>query len=283
MLKYKIRYFLFRVIRKLLYFALRIFSGKIKIEDSHRIILKYISIFRNIHTFNWYGYRIKYQLNTDIGFLLFFKGSFEENDLNVCRKFLNKNSIILDIGANIGLHSLYFSSIATNGYVYSFEPSRKTFNLLDQNLSNIKNVLPINVGLGKETQILEFLETTDNAFSSFKDTKRKPIKAKSMVLCCKLDDIIKLLNLNTINFIKIDVEGFEQEVIEGMNEVILKYKPIIFCEIYKGDNSNLNPEKTINTVYQYGYNVYVIGDNTLNEYKEHSDYFQNYLFIPKTK
>ena len=50
----------------------------------------------------------------------------------------------------------------------------------------------------------------------------------------KVDDVVSGLHLNRVDFVKIDVEGLEFEVLKGMDEVISKYQPVVFCEIYKG-------------------------------------------------
>lgn len=280
MLKYKVRLFIFKGLRKILYIFFNLFDKNTTYDVCTKIVLSFISVFKSEYVYRSYGTEIKYNINTDIGFLLFFRGSFEENEINICCKFLKEDSVVFDVGANIGIHATIFSNISVKGFVYCFEPSRDTFTLLCSNLKKRRNTLPLNFGVGHKTQILEFYETTDNAFSSFKDTKRKPIKSLSKVLCYKLDDFVKQLNLNRMDFIKIDVEGFEQEVVEGMSNILANLKPIVFCEIFKGVNSNLNPQLTFDSICKYSYNAFVIEGDKLVKCEKHSENYENYLFIP---
>lgn len=283
MLKFKVRFFVFRAARKVLFSILRVFDSSVSYEKCTRIIIQLISSIKSEYKYDLQGTKINYSINSVIGFLLFFKGSFEESELEVCRRLLKDDSIIFDIGANIGIHSSFFSGISVNGFVYSFEPSRETFGLLCRNLNKTSNTLPLNFGIGKKTELMEFYETTDNAYSSFKDTRRKPVKSLTKVLCYKLDDLVRLLNISRVDFIKIDVEGFEQEVVDGMSEVLTNLKPIVLCEIFKGVNSNLNPQLTFDSICKYSYSAFVIEGSQLVKCVKHSESYENYLFIPENR
>ncbi len=227
------------------------------------------------------GRKITYNPNTDIGKNLFFKGEFEKKELELCKKYIKTDAIVLDIGANIGLHSIYFSRVANKGLVFSFEPSLDTYSLLLNNIRNIDNILPLNIAISDSNKIAELYEASDSAYSSLKDTKRKVIKNRLKIICCKLDDFISSFNLSHIDFVKIDVEGLEQDVLEGMLWIMNKYHPAIFCEIYQGSNSNENPEETIRFVIDREYNAFVFNGNDLIKYQKHDDRFYNYLFLPK--
>lgn len=229
------------------------------------------------------GRKILYDPDTDIGASLYFSGVFEKNELDLCRKYLKKDSVVLDIGANIGLHSIYFSQIAQYGLIVAIEPSQETFCLLLQNIYGIDNVVPINIGAADQTNFADFFVAVDNAFSSLKDTKRKNIKQIKKVLCLRLDDLFMKLNLAHIDFIKIDVEGLEKKVLEGMREIIDKYHPILFCEIYQGTDSNEQPEETVKFVVERGYNAFIFDGQKIVSYKRHDDRFYNYLFLPEEK
>lgn len=281
MFKYKIRYFLFRVFRKIIVLIYLLKGDKITYDNSKIKVLNLIAYFKRYYIYNNNNIKLKYVINNDIGFMLYFFGKFEENELLIISKFILNDSIIIDIGANIGIHSMLFSKLAPNGTIYSFEPSRGTFEILNKNLIFNNNVIPLNFGIGNSTELMEFYEAEDNAFSSFKDTKRKQIIKLSKVLCIKIDEFINLFKINRIDFIKIDVEGFEQEVIEGMTNVLKNIRPVIFCEIYQGINSNMNPLSTINTIKNYNYDAYVIKQNELLIFEEHSDNYPNYIFLPK--
>ncbi len=224
--------------------------------------------------------KITYNPNSDIGGSLYFKGEFEKRELELCSEYIRKDSIVIDIGANIGLHTIYFAQIADNGLVFSFEPSHETFRLLLKNVNNIPNVLPLNIGISDCTETTEFYITCDDAYSSLKDTKRKAIKSKQKVICYTIDDLLLKLNLTHIDFVKIDVEGLEQNVLEGMGAIIDKYSPVIFCEIYQGASSNDKPDETVNFLINKGYDAFIFDGESLIKYSRHDDRFYNYFFLP---
>lgn len=245
-----------------------------------RRLLAVYNLLNQYATANIDGDKITYNPNTDIGNSLFFKGEFEKNELELCKKYIRKDSIVLDVGANIGLHSIYFSKIAEKGIVFSFEPSIETFVLLLKNIKNRANVLPLNIALSDSNGISEFYVASDDAYSSLKNTKRKSIKTIQKTISYKLDDFFLSLNLDRIDFVKIDVEGLEHNVLTGMQWIIERYCPVIFCEIYKGESSNQHPEKTINLLIGKGYDAFVMAENELSRYEKHVDSMYNYLFLP---
>jgi len=273
---YNFRYFIYRVLRKFAYTTNRNLSE----EKFDKIYIKILNKFKKNYSMCLFGNTFHYEFNNDIGFTLYMHGEFEKNEISFCEKFITKNSIVLDIGANIGLHTVFFSKWAYDGMVFSFEPSHSTFNSLIKNVSNDQNVYPLNLGLSNHNSILKFYESSDNAYSSLKDTKRKSVVKITNIISYRLDDLFLKLNLEKIDFVKIDVEGFENEVILGMEQMIKKYQPIIYCEIYKGVDSNLEPNITINYLINCGYDAFVVKGNELRKFVKHEDEFHNYFFVP---
>jgi FkbM family methyltransferase len=218
-----------------------------------------------------------------IGWPIYFKGAFEKDELDVCTRFLTKKSIIFDIGANIGIHSLFYSEAASEGMVYAFEPAQNTYKSLLNNIKSVPNIIPLNVGLSKVSGILTFYECENDALSGLKNTLRSKVSQESRVVCFSGDELFRSLPLNRLDFIKIDVEGLEQDVFEGMKNIISSFMPVIFCEIYAGLNSNRNPVQTINYLADMGYSVYVLSNKKLLPYVNHNDREYNYFFIPKNK
>ena len=228
------------------------------------------------------GDNVTYDPLTDIGNALFYSGAFEQKELLLCRKYLSDQSVVLDIGANIGLHSLYFSTVAHAGTVISFEPSLETFEFLAKNVKGKSNISPLNVAVSSHGGLLNFFQASDNAYSSLIDTKRKSIVNVRRVICMTVDDVVSGLQLPRVDFVKIDVEGLESSVLQGMEKVIDKYNPVIFCEIYKGTASNPSPEETISFLTARDYMVYVMQNGGLVKPEKHDDRLYNYLFLPKS-
>lgn len=243
--------------------------------------LKLYKVFRLQASDSFMGKKIFYDPNSDVGKSLFFSGAFEDQEVKLLQKYIDDESVVLDVGANIGLHSLFFSNLAKNGLVIAFEPSVSTFENLLKNVRTRGNILPLNIAAFDKNELKKFYITDDNAYSSLKDTGRKAILKIDNILCVKIDDILLSSGLGRIDFVKIDVEGFEKNVLLGMVNIIMRYKPVIFCEIYKGENSNDDPEGTIELLLGKGYDAFVLKDGKSVPYEKHDDTFYNYLFVPK--
>jgi FkbM family methyltransferase len=225
---------------------------------------------------------VTYQPNTAIGQNLFCYGSFEESEITIARNFIKSDSIVLDIGANIGIHSLEFSRMANSGLVISFEPQLNVFNTLIKNIlqNNITNIIPLNLAVSYKNHITDFYIMDDDAYSSLVDTKRKTLEGKIKVLAISIDGLIGSDQI--IDFIKIDVEGLELNVLLSMKTLLNNHHPVVFCEIYKGILDQNDPEETIRFMRDLGYSVYRVIGGYLAKFNNddlHSDKIYNYFFI----
>ena len=140
------------------------------------------------------------------------------------------------------------------------------------------NIIPLNVAIDSKIAINKFYVASDNAYSSLKDTMRKNILFYRYVATLPFDLISNILG--KIDFIKIDVEGFEHSVLLSMERLLKKDKPTLFVEIYRGANSNNHPEETIKFLVNIGYSAFFVNsDGILHRYSKHNDNFYNYFFI----
>jgi hypothetical protein len=146
----------------------------------------------------------------------------------------------------------------------------------------LANVIPLNLALSDSTGLQTFFVASDNAYSGLKDTKRKPILRQEFIACFKGDDILPAIIENRrVDLIKIDVEGLETQVLSGMKEVIAAHRPVIFCEIFGGQQSNPDPASTVRYCVSLGYDAFVLRGGHLVPAGAHSDRFYNYFFIPR--
>jgi len=138
-------------------------------------------------------------------------GLHEFEDMSFVLHFLTDSDLFVDIGANVGSYTILAGS-EKNSQTISIEPIPDTFELLYQNvlINNIhENVKCFNIGLGANDGILKFTKSLDttNHVASLSENDTVDVKIK------KFDDFIKL---DKITLVKMDVEGFETEVINGM-------------------------------------------------------------------
>lgn len=245
-------------------------------------VQKLLTLFRLRLSRRIAGHKFFFDPATDIGLELLATGQFERNAIAQCANFIRPDGIVLDVGANIGVHTVHFAEFARLGKVICFEPARSTFAFLLQNVKHLANVIPLNVALSDSTSLQTFFVAADNAFSGLKDTKRKAILHQESIACFKGDDILLALLANQrIDLIKIDVEGLETQVLRGMREFIVTHRPVIFCEIFGGQQSNPDPESTVQFCVSLGYEAFVLSGAQLIPAGAHSDRFYNYFFIPR--
>lgn len=168
---------------------------------------------------------------------------FEIFNLSQLRKYVKENAVILDIGANLGNHTVFFAKECGAKKVYAFEPTRKTFQILEENIriNNLNSiVVAMNIALGEK-------DTKANVIVNTKDAGSNHVEENidGNVIMNTLDG---LSLSDKIDFIKIDVEGFELEVLKGAKETIAKDHPDIFIEIF-----NKNYDKVHDLLTQMGY------------------------------
>jgi FkbM family methyltransferase len=176
-----------------------------------------------------------YQLTSDDTYLDTMGDHFEQNMTALFETLVSSNDVVVDIGANIGLTSILFSGIAKK--VISFEPSPSTYKFLVDNLSRAaaNNVEPVNSGLGNkiESSIITFAK--NNRSGGFVSENRQPVPVSDayQIERINIDTLDHFFNEYPIQptFLKIDVEGFEQNVIKGGINVLQSCKPTVVMEM----------------------------------------------------
>ncbi len=207
-------------------------------------------------------YKMAVFANDWIGANIFTYGVYEREIIKDLFFFLNQlgfkmqNYDALDIGANIGNHSIEFSKFFNN--VFSFEPNQDTFEILKFNTKNFSNIKIFNFGISDEEKQIDLYEDPTNfGGSSFKNFS--PNTNKLQVELKILDNISLPHN---IGFIKIDVEGMELNVLRGGRKLLEKNRPIIcFEQNYEDFKNNLNETESIQYLRDLGYKLYILETN----------------------
>lgn len=125
---------------------------------------------------------------------------------------INRNDIVIDIGAHIGLFSIYASQFCTGGKIFCYEPIKENYDLLTQNikLNNLQNVYPHNAAVSKSIEEITIYLNNDEAGHSMFFATENYRKAKSTTLKNIFDDN----KIDRCNFLKLDCEGAEYEIID---------------------------------------------------------------------
>lgn len=155
--------------------------------------------------------------------------------------FLSKKStVILDIGANIGIYSLIAKAENPNAQVHSFEPSDIIYSKMVANykLNKFNDIVANKTGISNTTGQLLFYdyETGDHTSASFAiekiNSNNTPIKKiEHVVEVVTIDDYIALNKLAKVDLIKIDVELYEKEVLEGATQCLQTHRPVVIFEV----------------------------------------------------
>lgn len=158
-------------------------------------------------------------------------------------RMINENNIVIDIGTNVGEVLMNFAKLVGNGgAVYGFEPDTINYNrcVENLNLNNFKNIYLEKLGLGHTKGKFKLIVNTPsnrggNRIVSTINTDNNLEEIDIITL----DEYIENKQIHSINLIKIDVEGFELNVLKGAVNTLRKFKPILFIEV---DNNNLREQ-----------------------------------------
>jgi len=182
---------------------------------------------------NIYRQKILLDPQDTIGKKILRDGIYDKTGLYFIEKVLSKidQAIVFDVGASIGNHALRMSQYCHK--VYLFEPQARIAAYLQQTMSlnNIKNWQICPFGLSDQDETLPLYRNLEsNVETSFvADLKAKHFATEEAKVCVG-DRVVELNQLSRLDFIKIDVEGFEAKVIAGLSQSIQQFRPVIFME-----------------------------------------------------
>lgn len=196
---------------------------------------------------------------------IFLYGVYEPFILDIISKYLQSGMTYIDIGANIGQHSMYAASIVgKHGKVYAYEPIPKVYEQLKSSskANEYDNIIHAhNYALG-EKESTELLNISKDIGGSSLVNQNNDAEEKIQVVIKKGDD--QLLTLYSVDMIKIDVEGYELEVLLGIKDTLLKHHPVLLLE-YSGqfykNNTDKYGIKILMLLAECGYILYDIEDD----------------------
>jgi len=156
----------------------------------------------------------------------------ERNELDWLQRQSLKEMVIFDVGANIGYFSCFLLNKMVGGEVHCFEPDPTSYEILARNMRLNKRTADYrcwNSAVGKQTGDIDLfineLHSGDNR-TTYKGEERTTVK----VPCITIDDYIGKEKINIIDFLKIDVQGAEIEVLLGALTSIKTFNPTIYIE-----------------------------------------------------
>lgn len=194
---------------------------------------------------------------------------FKEEAKERLYSLVNKSDIVIDVGANIGETTLNFAKlVGSNGVVYSFEPDPINYKTLEYNLSlnHFRNITLNKLGLGNQNGTYK-IQTFDNNNKGMNRiiNNTSPAKNYRQIIVTTLNEYVKSNNIKKVDLIKIDVEGFELNVLKGSSEVLQRFSPKLFIEL---DDSNLKEQgssakELIKLLSDYNYTIVNAENNNI--------------------
>lgn len=165
---------------------------------------------------------------------IFWYGSYEKEAIDTLYLLTKESDIILDIGANIGYYSIMLGLKANKGHIYAFEPATS---IRDHLLRNIKtnrldniSVIPYVVSNETGTTQLFVSDETNIGMSGLVKPENFSGQIENVKMT-SIDDWMGIVQPKTVTTIKIDVEGAEVKALQGMQETIKRFRPILLIEV----------------------------------------------------
>jgi len=218
-----------------------------------------------------HGLLSHYDSDNTIGSSLRLYGEWAEQEIFLFSKYVQPGATFIDVGSNIGSHTVAVSKIIGDaGIVYSLEAQHAIFQILGMNilLNNAKNIIALHglVGSDLHSEYIPYENKYDNQNYGAKSyVKHKPERQENTVPILGIS--IDSLNLKKCDFIKIDVEGMELDVILGAIKTINQSRPYVYFE----QNSSRNLENIFLCLREKGYRLYWHVSNPFN-----ANNFNNY-------
>jgi len=198
-----------------------------------------------------YGTFMHYVNDSPIGECLDVYGEWGEKEIELISQYLQPNHNVIDIGANIGTHTVFFSKRCNQGLIYSIEPQFYIFQILNANVSlnGAFNTKLYNSPVSNEFESVKLLHFPpfDNKKINYGEFKIHNVENGLETRCIKLDD-----HFSNIQFIKLDVEGHELSCLKSGEKLIESDKPMMYIEF----NNKQGNEELIEFLWSHGYKCY---------------------------
>jgi FkbM family methyltransferase len=216
-------------------------------------------------------------------------GFFEEGLTAIVLNRVGKNQVFFDIGAHFGYYTLLARHlVGPGGQVHAFEPTPSTYAILQSNVAGRQNVCLNNCAAFCECTVLPFHDygPTFSAYNSFKKARfnrlvRGPAPKTISVQTTTIDEYVKSTQAAP-DFIKIDAESTELDVLKGMQETLADCMPIVSLEVGDMNVPDVpSSRETISFLLERGYRAYEYRDGHIIPHQLKSKYaYDDILFLP---
>lgn len=208
----------------------------------------------------------------------------KEKDFFIFLDLIDDDSVVLDIGANIGIMTTLMAKRYKHISIFSFEPMPNNIRAFKRVITffNLKNVKLFEFAVGNSEGRIDMVMPVINSVkmqglshvlhdSILENNSGEIVRVSSKML----DNMSELLESEKkISAIKIDIENFEFYALEGAKKLLAKHRPIVYAELWE----NTNRENSFNLMTSLGYKINVVKHGQLTELKKGENKTQNFIF-----
>ena len=249
-----------------------IISTNLKIRGAYFIaaivnVVRKIAHLSNQANVNRRGINWSLDLREGIDFAIYLTGAFEPNTIASYKQLLNPGDVAIDIGANIGAHTLHLAeAVGSSGQVLAVEPATEIFLKLKENLRQNPNLVDRVHAFQVMLMVEDSMEFPKEIYARWPlkgSPKAHPLHGGVAVstegaIIKSLDSMLDEIDIKQVNLIKLDVDGYELDVLLGAAETIRRYKPAIIFEHspYTSEERNIAPNSIINFLKSMDYSFF---------------------------
>jgi FkbM family methyltransferase len=202
--------------------------------------------------------------NESVGWRLIAAKEYEDWEMDSLAQLIRRDDTCIDVGANVGLYTVFMAQHATSGSVIAFEPVPLNRDLLSLNvrLNQLSNVAIHGSVVSDTSDPVRFSITVDGAYSSIRNTGRRTIQQEIIAEATTLDREF-LGSRRRIDVVKIDVEGAELLVIQGAKQLLSDpdMRPRVLLVELDAVNQhayNTSPSDVIGYMASFGYRAHSV-------------------------
>ncbi|QYO67292.1 FkbM family methyltransferase [Leptolyngbya sp. 7M] len=195
---------------------------------------------------------------------IYIKGESIEPEFEHLEKFLDRDGVFVDVGANTGIYTIKAAKhFGPSGVVLALEPFPDIMATLFHSIqvNGFTNVRLRNVCAGEHTGSAMLWMNLDQP-NSFSLVKMQATKSCLSTLTVALDELFEWEKLERLDYLKIDAEGAEQQVLNGAKKIIEKYRPIVLMEVWLGKISFNPPDYSVFHASGSPNNIYIPNESS---------------------
>lgn len=220
---------------------------------------------------------------------LYLFGSYELPTVRFIRSHVRPGMTLIDVGAQIGYITLEMSRAGGSGVsLYSFEPEPRNIAKLNANLrlNDINNVTIVDRAVSDHDGLIRLFMSSDNNAGTHSTIASGPFVSNDFIEipCVRLDTFVREQAVQSVDMIKIDVEGGELEVLKGAEETLRRFKPVLIVEMSSSiqQSRGFSVPKFKEMLRDWGYSAYSINtDGSLSLTNNTQDHeMENLVFLP---